>query len=1085
VNSHKSGRSDFMVVIFISQSQKKARLKTCQVLDLYADRIGSETWKTNITLEGLKVVKAHLAQTASKNTSVACHWLHKSKDSELLWVVGSRLKFTYDGIVPIATTSKNLMHNEWERQDDYLPIIKCLVALAALFHDVGKASDGFQNMLKKKKSDVIRHEYISMLIFQLFISNRTDEEWLKCFSSEELYQELKIKSEVLKSKKLKLEQTQNYSNLVLIMSYLILSHHKKPFLNTKFSSEYKGEAAENLNVLFEMISAEWGYHKTNEMVYENSFSKGILFCSDWIKEVNKWSKRLLLQLDLFNSIENDDIIFMIVKRCRLYMMMGDYYYSSKARDENFKANLKLYANTYKDEDGKSKLKQYLEEHLLGVEREALKVIYSIRKSEFQYPYLSKIKALNKISDKNSKFYWQDRCASKLKKITDEEKKESGFFCVNLASTGTGKTFANAKIINSMYSENENIRFNVALGLRSLTLQTGDMYREKMHIDNTDLAVVIGSSAIEKLNNLDKEEIPLGRSLFDEIDYKNIIPDNALNNVIKNDKEKKFLCVPICVSTIDHLIPASESFVGGQWIVPFLRLSSSDLIIDEIDDFVEKDLIAIAHLVYLAGLLGRRVVISSATITQSIAKGYYRAYAEGWKIFNNYYKKNNSIITCFVDEFSSSVEKNLINDNALDFNFFDKKYNIFVDKRILSLKKAEHENGIKRKGHILEFSKDDSEESIFNLMLDSSLNLHNDNYVIDKKTNKKISFGLIRFAHISTCISFCENLDGYKSDDHAIFYICYHSRNLLLVRNEIESYIDKILNRSGQNDDTVEFEDPVIRSHIEGTDKKNIIFVIISTPVEEVGRDHDFDWAIVEPSSVRSIIQLSGRVLRHRKKIAKNINVEVLQYNISSLKDDERPVYINPGYEKFRTLTSHNIKDILEISEIERSINSIPRLKKIIPEKENNSFINLEHDSISYSLLNFNGEDGPDNLNGYYRGYWAFTGLPEILAPFRKGAENIKVYCIKDENDNYSFYEKDDFGHLVLVNKKYNLSFIGKQNSDKDWLDLDFNRLLDKYSEKMNLENSKVQKMFSYVEVPEYLLDNKELYYSIKLGLNRR
>jgi len=36
-----------------------------------------------------------------------------------------------------------------------------------------------------------------------------------------------------------------------------------------------------------------------------------------------------------------------------------------------------------------------------------------------------------------------------------------------------------------------------------------------------------------------------------------------------------------------------------------------------------------------------------------------------------------------------------------------------------------------------------------------------------------------------------------------------------------------------------------------------------------------------------------------------------------------------------------------------------------------------------------------------------------------------------------------------------------------------------------LENSKVQKMFSYVEVPEYLLDNKELYYSIKLGLNRR
>lgn len=30
-----------------------------------------------------------------------------------------------------------------------------------------------------------------------------------------------------------------------------------------------------------------------------------------------------------------------------------------------------------------------------------------------------------------------------------------------------------------------------------------------------------------------------------------------------------------------------------------------------------------------------------------------------------------------------------------------------------------------------------------------------------------------------------------------------------------------------------------------------------------GRDHDYDWAIVEPSSMRSIIQLAGRIRRHR------------------------------------------------------------------------------------------------------------------------------------------------------------------------------------------------------------------------------
>jgi CRISPR-associated endonuclease/helicase Cas3 len=31
--------------------------------------------------------------------------------------------------------------------------------------------------------------------------------------------------------------------------------------------------------------------------------------------------------------------------------------------------------------------------------------------------------------------------------------------------------------------------------------------------------------------------------------------------------------------------------------------------------------------------------------------------------------------------------------------------------------------------------------------------------------------------------------------------------------------------------------------VKNTQEKNIIFVLVATPVEEVGRDHDFDWAI--------------------------------------------------------------------------------------------------------------------------------------------------------------------------------------------------------------------------------------------------
>lgn len=59
--------------------------------------------------------------------------------------------------------------------------------------------------------------------------------------------------------------------------------------------------------------------------------------------------------------------------------------------------------------------------------------------------------------------------------------------------------------------------------------------------------------------------------------------------------------------------ATETKRGGRYILPTLRLMSSDVVIDEIDDFSGKDLVAIGRLVHLAGMLGRKVMISSATI----------------------------------------------------------------------------------------------------------------------------------------------------------------------------------------------------------------------------------------------------------------------------------------------------------------------------------------------------------------------------------------------------------------------------------------------------------------------------------------
>src|SRR5512141_2858713 len=121
-----------MMVTFVSQCQKKALNRTRRVLDAFANRIGDNTWQTVITEDGLIAVKTLLRKTATKTTAVACHWIRSRSRSELVWIVGNRKRFNAEGVVPVNSTKKSLLNNQWENNWTYLPAIKALVAVAAL-----------------------------------------------------------------------------------------------------------------------------------------------------------------------------------------------------------------------------------------------------------------------------------------------------------------------------------------------------------------------------------------------------------------------------------------------------------------------------------------------------------------------------------------------------------------------------------------------------------------------------------------------------------------------------------------------------------------------------------------------------------------------------------------------------------------------------------------------------------------------------------------------------------------------------------------------------------------------------------------
>ena len=96
-----------MNFVFISECEKKAHCRTRRVLDAFCNRIGSFTWISNLTEEGLNALYKELKKTASKNTAVSCHHINR-KSHKLLWVVGNNNKFNIQGYVPINYTEMEM-----------------------------------------------------------------------------------------------------------------------------------------------------------------------------------------------------------------------------------------------------------------------------------------------------------------------------------------------------------------------------------------------------------------------------------------------------------------------------------------------------------------------------------------------------------------------------------------------------------------------------------------------------------------------------------------------------------------------------------------------------------------------------------------------------------------------------------------------------------------------------------------------------------------------------------------------------------------------------------------------------------------
>ncbi len=171
-----------MNVLLVSQCSGRALNETRRILDQFAERRGTRTWQTPITQQGLDTLARLLRHTARRNTAVACHWIRGLNHTELLWIIGDARRFNSEGTVPTNVTMRDILRSDRENDWRTLEDIRLLAKLAGLFHDLGKANDGFQNKLKRAKAkgmrDAYRHEWVSLRLFQAFVGDDDDAAWL-------------------------------------------------------------------------------------------------------------------------------------------------------------------------------------------------------------------------------------------------------------------------------------------------------------------------------------------------------------------------------------------------------------------------------------------------------------------------------------------------------------------------------------------------------------------------------------------------------------------------------------------------------------------------------------------------------------------------------------------------------------------------------------------------------------------------------------------------------------------------------------------------------------------------------------------
>lgn len=894
-----------MNIVIVSESSSKAASRCAKLLDSYAVRIGSRTWATPITEEALSELRRALAVGASRNTAVACYRNDGRASMKLLWIVGSHSHFGQHGAVPVKTMKISAP----EELPGWIRTASLSGQAAGFAHDFGKYSEKFQLKLRGKAepADGVRHEWISIKLFQL-MRECGQEDLKSCWR--EAWSKLKerVGKNVFGSREISNNDRSAVYGALEAVDFLIACHHgllDDPYHPTP------SQSGDHFRIIKNYWDRDPRIFKPFDCSLPESACRKLKSILDRLLEQEK-------KID-FNTTGIDPSLYWrsVLIYARAALIFADHCVSAQkiasgaeqasgelVKDDKWRTGV-AYANTCKVSGGGVVPNQTLEWHLDRVSGLAADTVWRMARLSSREdvslpglePYaMERIRNTPPSSD--PRYAWQDKAAAKLEEVADKSG-TAPVLVFDLAGTGCGKTRMNVRSA-CVLAKSTAPRVTVALNLRTLTLQTGAAIEKQMGLDANDLATVIGDSAttllfkkIRQLQDGGESEEP--EKLFDAEGGTWSLPE-WLDGFFAESREKKIIGAPLLVSTIDFIVAAGEPATQGHHVKALLRLMSSDLILDEIDSYEPDALVAVLRLVQLSAFFGRNVICSSATLPKSVASATEAAFGSGVRMRR----------ALDVGQHAGLAYSKVYIDNLVEPEAFylgdvpeqdDGKYGCHLEAMIAAMAKLKPIR-VAAPAYLNE----QNPASWLDAVADAVRKLHNNNHIVDPKTKTKISFGLVRVANISHAVRTADYLSEKMPEARVA---CYHANDWLIARFNKERRLDFLLSR--QHGDGHIFRDSEIRAlideaHAQGVE--DLRFIVVATPVEETGRDHDFDWAVIDASSAQSIVQTAGRVNRHRSLEISSPNIMIPNFNFrhccNCVNDKTKcnQAFVWPGFESF-------------------------------------------------------------------------------------------------------------------------------------------------------------------------------------------